>query len=62
LRYESWVSLNKETIRAEVGVRNAYLDAALAVGAVKDAAESVKQAKDQYSQAQRDYASGKITK
>nr|WP_308469408.1 DNA/RNA non-specific endonuclease [Acinetobacter bereziniae] len=52
----------KETISAEVGVRNAYLDAALAVGAVKDAAESVKQAKDQYSQAQRDYASGKITK
>ena len=51
-----------ETISAEVGVRNAYLDAALAVGAVKDAAEAVKQAKDQYSQAQRDYASGKITK
>ena len=53
---------HKETISAEVGVRNAYLDAALAVGAVKDAAEAVKQAKDQYSQAQRDYASGKITK
>ncbi|MAK29894.1 hemagglutinin repeat-containing protein [Acinetobacter sp.] len=51
-----------ETISTEVGVRNAYLDAALALGAVKDAAEAVKQAKDQYSQAQRDYASGKITK
>ncbi|AMW79363.1 hypothetical protein AMD27_10955 [Acinetobacter sp. TGL-Y2] len=51
-----------ETISAEVGVRNAYLDAVLAVGAVKDAAEAVKQAKDQYSQAQRDYASGKISK
>ncbi|QTD65189.1 HNH endonuclease [Acinetobacter towneri] len=51
-----------ETISTEVGVRNAYLDAALAVGAVKDAAEAVKQAKDAYSQAQRDYASGKITK
>ncbi|WP_308469276.1 hemagglutinin repeat-containing protein, partial [Acinetobacter guillouiae] len=53
---------HKETISTEVGVRNAYLDAALALGAVKDAAEAVKQAKDQYSQAQRDYASGKITK
>ena len=53
---------HKETISTEIGVRNAYLDAALAVGAVKDAAEAVKQAKDQYSQAQRDYASGKITK
>lgn len=51
-----------ETISTEVGVRNAYLDAALAVGAVKDAAEAVKQAKDQYSQAQRDHAAGKITK
>lgn len=51
-----------ETISAEVGIRNAYLDAAHAVGTVKDAAEAVKQAKDQYSQAQRDYASGKITK
>lgn len=51
-----------ETISTEVGVRNAYLDAALAVGAVKDAAEAVKQAKDDYSQAQRDYASGKISK
>ncbi|MFW1736999.1 hemagglutinin repeat-containing protein [Acinetobacter sp. ULE_I046] len=53
---------HKETISTEVGVRNAYLDAALALGAVKDAAEAVKQAKDQYSQAQRDYASGKINK
>ena len=53
---------HQETISTEVGVRNAYLDAALAIGAVKDAAEAVKQAKDQYSQAQRDYASGKITK
>lgn len=51
-----------ETISTEVGVRNAYLDAALAVVAVKDAAEAVKQAKDQYSQAQLDYAAGKITK
>lgn len=51
-----------ETISTEVGVRNAYLDAALAVVAVKDATEAVKEAKDQYSQAQRDYASGKITK
>ena len=51
-----------ETVTSEVGVRNAYVDAALAVGAVKDAAEAVKQAKDQYSQAQKDYAAGKITK
>ncbi|WP_353620006.1 hemagglutinin repeat-containing protein [Acinetobacter sp. 256-1] len=51
-----------ETISTEVGVRNAYLDAALAVVAVKDATEAVKEAKDQYSQAQRDYASGRITK
>ncbi len=51
-----------ETLTSEVGVRNAYVDAALAVGAVKDAAEAVKQAKDQYSQAQKDYAAGKITK
>ncbi|WP_406626440.1 hemagglutinin repeat-containing protein [Acinetobacter soli] len=51
-----------ETVTSEVGVRNAYVDAALAVGSVKDAAEAVKQAKDQYSQAQKDYAAGKITK
>ena len=51
-----------ETVTSDVGVRNAYVDAALAVGAVKDAAEAVKQAKDQYSQAQKDYAAGKITK
>ncbi|HFX6175415.1 TPA: hemagglutinin repeat-containing protein [Acinetobacter baumannii] len=51
-----------ETISTEVGVRNAYLDAALAVGAVKDAASALKDAKDAYSQAQRDYAAGKLTK
>ncbi len=51
-----------ETVSTEVGVRNAYVDAALALVAVKDATQAVKEAKDQYSQAQRDYASGKITK
>ncbi|WP_165382243.1 ESPR-type extended signal peptide-containing protein [Acinetobacter pittii] len=51
-----------ETISTEVGVRNAYLDAALAVVAVKDAASALKDAKDAYSQAQRDYAAGKLTK
>ncbi|EKP69023.1 filamentous hemagglutinin N-terminal domain-containing protein [Acinetobacter baumannii] len=51
-----------EKTSVEVGVRNAYLDAALAVGAVKDAASALKDAKDAYSQAQRDYAAGKLTK
>lgn len=51
-----------ETISTEVGVRNAYLDAALAVVAVKDAAKVLSDAKGAYSQAQRDYAAGKITK
>ncbi|MCH2001571.1 hemagglutinin repeat-containing protein, partial [Acinetobacter seifertii] len=51
-----------EKMSVEVGVRNAYLDAALAVGAVKDAALALKDAKDAYSQAQRDYAAGKLTK
>lgn len=51
-----------EKTSVEVGVRNAYLDAALAVGAVKDAASTLKDAKDAYSQAQRDYAAGKLTK
>jgi len=51
-----------ETISSEVGVRNAYLDAALAVVAVKDAASALKKAQEEYSQAQRDYAAGKITK
>jgi filamentous hemagglutinin len=51
-----------ETISTEVGVRNAYLDAALAVVAVKDAAKALSDAKDAYSQAQRDHAAGKITK
>ncbi|MFH3818944.1 two-partner secretion domain-containing protein [Acinetobacter nosocomialis] len=51
-----------EKISAEVGVRNAYLDAALAVVAVKDAASALKDAKNAYSQAQRDYAAGKLTK
>ena len=51
-----------ETISTEVGVRNAYLDAALAVVAVKDAAKVLSDAKDAYSQAQRDHAAGKITK
>ncbi|ENV34650.1 hypothetical protein F960_01389, partial [Acinetobacter gerneri DSM 14967 = CIP 107464 = MTCC 9824] len=53
---------HKTTISTEVGVRNAYVDAVLAVGAVGDAAKAVSQAKDNYSQAQRDYAAGKITK
>ncbi|NUF15357.1 two-partner secretion domain-containing protein [Acinetobacter lactucae] len=51
-----------EKTSVEVGVRNAYLDAALAVSAVKDAASALKDAKDAYSQAQRDYAAGKLTK
>ncbi|MFW1649769.1 hemagglutinin repeat-containing protein, partial [Acinetobacter nosocomialis] len=51
-----------EKISTEVGVRNAYLDAALAVVAVKDAASALKDAKNAYSQAQRDYAAGKLTK
>lgn len=51
-----------EKTSVEVGVRNAYLDAALAVVAVKDAASALKDAKDAYSQAQRDYAAGKLTK
>lgn len=51
-----------ETISTEVGVRNAYLDAALAVVAVKDAAKALSDAKGAYSQAQRDHAVGKITK
>ena len=51
-----------ETISTEVGVRNAYLDAALAVIAVKDAAKALSDAKGAYSQAQRDHAAGKITK
>lgn len=51
-----------EKTSVEVGVRNAYLDAALAVVAVKDAASTLKDAKDAYSQAQRDYAAGKLTK
>ena len=51
-----------ETISTEVGIRNAYVDAALAVVAVKDAVSALKEAKDNYSQAQRDYAAGKISK
>ena len=51
-----------ETISTEVGIRNAYVDAALAIVAVKDAISALKDAKDDYSQAQRNYASGKITK
>ncbi|WP_407647861.1 hypothetical protein [Acinetobacter rathckeae] len=51
-----------ETISTEIGVRNAYLDAALAVIAVKDAAKALKDAKQAYSQAEQDYATGKITK
>lgn len=51
-----------EKISTEVGVRNAYLDAALAVVVVKDAASALKDAKNAYSQAQRDYAAGKLTK
>nr|WP_151819299.1 hemagglutinin repeat-containing protein [Acinetobacter seifertii] len=51
-----------EKISTEVGVRNAYLDTALAVVAVKDAASALKDAKNAYSQAQRDYAAGKLTK
>lgn len=43
-------------------MRNAYLDAALAVVAVKDAAKALSDAKGAYSQAQRDHAAGKITK
>lgn len=51
-----------ETVSTEVGIRNAYVDAALAVVAVKDAISALKDAKEDYSQAQRNYASGKITK
>lgn len=49
-------------VSTEVGIRNAYVDAALALVAVKDAVSALKDAKDDYSQAQRDYAAGKITK
>ena len=51
-----------ETISTEVGIRNAYLDAILAVEAVADATKALSKAKDDYSQAQRDYAAGRITK
>ncbi len=51
-----------ETISTEVGIRNAYLDAILAVEAVADATKALSKAKDDYSQAQRDHASGRITK
>lgn len=51
-----------ETVSSEVGVRNAYLDAALAVIALKDAAKALDKAKDAYDQAQKDYKAGKITK
>ncbi|MDY6483216.1 hemagglutinin repeat-containing protein, partial [Acinetobacter faecalis] len=51
-----------ETVSTEVGIRNAYVDAVLAVAAVADATKALSKAKDDYSQAQRDYASGKITK
>ena len=51
-----------ETISTEVGVRNAYLDAANALIAVKDAMKALSQAKDAYSKAEKDYAAGRITK
>ncbi|WP_152874132.1 filamentous hemagglutinin N-terminal domain-containing protein, partial [Acinetobacter portensis] len=51
-----------ETVSTEVGVRNAYVDAVLAVAAIADATKALSKAKDDYSQAQRDYAAGKITK
>lgn len=51
-----------ETVSAEVGVRNTFVDAGFAAVAVKDAAEKVKQTKDQHSQAERDFESGKISK
>ncbi|MEB3755113.1 hemagglutinin repeat-containing protein, partial [Acinetobacter sp. MD2(2019)] len=51
-----------KTVTSEVGVRNAYLDAALAIIALKDATKALNNAKKDYSQAQKDYAAGKITK
>lgn len=51
-----------ETVTSEVGVRNAYLDAALAVIALKDATKALSDAKKDYSQAQKDYEAGRITK
>ncbi|MBK0063986.1 MULTISPECIES: filamentous hemagglutinin N-terminal domain-containing protein [unclassified Acinetobacter] len=51
-----------ETVTSEVGVRNAYVDAALAVKALADATKGLSNAKKDYSQAQKDYAAGKITK
>ncbi|WP_325776080.1 hemagglutinin repeat-containing protein [Acinetobacter pollinis] len=51
-----------ETISAEIGVRNAYLDAAKAVIAVKDAVKALNDARQAYNQAEKDYAAGKITK
>ncbi|WP_325775901.1 hemagglutinin repeat-containing protein [Acinetobacter pollinis] len=51
-----------ETISAEIGVRNAYLDAALAVIAVKDAGKALDNARKSYNQAEKDYAAGKISK
>ncbi|MDY6451450.1 hemagglutinin repeat-containing protein, partial [Acinetobacter faecalis] len=53
---------NIKTESTEVGIRNAYVDAALALIGIKDAASALKEAKEDYSQAQRDYAVGKITK
>ncbi|MEB3755121.1 hemagglutinin repeat-containing protein, partial [Acinetobacter sp. MD2(2019)] len=51
-----------KTVTSEVGVRNAFVDAALAIVALKDATKALNNAKKDYSQAQKDYAAGKITK
>ena len=64
--YENTTTIEEKTktekVSTEVGVRNAYLDAANALIAVKDAIKALSQAKDAYNKAEKDYAAGRITK